>query len=75
MPAAAIGDERIEQTRSLQKVDEERQSTQRRESPRVIPFDPHRTGETVDHQRLRRRRRASKRKRSLFTSGVNGDRR
>ena len=61
--------------RSLQKVDEERQLTQRREGRRVIPFDPHRTGETVDHQRLGRRRRASKRNRRLFTCGVNGDRR
>ena len=68
-----IGDERIEQTRSLQKVDEERQLTQRRESRRVIPFDPHRTGETVDHQRLRPRRRDSKRNRRLFTCRVNGD--
>ena len=49
-PRELVGDERIEQTRSLRKVDEERQLTQRRESRRVIPFDPHQTGETVDHK-------------------------
>ena len=67
----AIRDERLEQTRRLQKIDEERQLAERRESRRMVPFDPHRTGETVHNDGAAGA--GPKRNRRLFTRRVNAN--
>src|SRR5271165_5808940 len=44
----AVRNGRFEQPRRLQKVNEERQLSKRRQSRLSVPFHPNRTGETVD---------------------------
>ena len=50
----AIRDERVKQTRSLQKVDQERQLSQRRQRRLGIPLNPDRARETVEVYARRR---------------------
>jgi hypothetical protein len=50
----AIRHESIEQAGRFQKIDEERQLPKRRQRRPGIPFDMHRTGETVEAHALRR---------------------
>jgi len=48
IPERTIRDERVEQPRRLQIVDEERKLTERRHRRVVVPLDPHRPAEAVD---------------------------